>query len=425
MTQNSKTYTVSEYGYIGKDAYVENYNTKYISKKVPSTVFKELEAFAKSDKGKDVLGFAKNGLYLQAKNYVGVIQTKSGYTLEIVPKIYSKSKKETNEAIVKAVFVQLLKILYKLPSYKHVGNANFEIDKKPLLEIFISMFLQEVAKIIKRGLKSDYITKEENEKFLKGKLLTSCHLKYNYIHKERFYVEYDEYSTNRVENRLIKSTLLYLLKVSSSIDNIRLIRQYLEHMHFIELSINYDADFRKVVTNTRGMEIYKNALIWAKIFLKKETFDSFSGETIAFAILYPMEKLFENYVEHYLLQRYDRIKDITIKSQVSKSFVKQKNGAILFNIRPDFIIKSKENNLVVADAKWKIITQDFSFSQSDFYQLYTYAKIFNPIAKKALRLYYPMSEDFTQIRSFEYLEDAKINTKIITIPLDMTKILEV
>jgi len=110
------------------------------------------------------------------------------------------------------------------------------------------------------------INKEDNEFFLKGKLLFTEHIKRNYIHKEKFYVAYDEYTQNRVENRLLKSTLKYLLSISSSFKNIRLIRIYQEYMSSINLSMNYDNDFRMCDTKTRGMKYYRDALIWAEIF---------------------------------------------------------------------------------------------------------------------------------------------------------------
>ena len=409
----NEIYIISEYGLIGKDDSVVNYN-KFLSKKVPSQVYNELEEFAKTDYGKEIFSFSGNGKYLQAKSYVGTIQTKSGHSIEILPKIYKNKENEDNS---KEIFLQLLRMLYKLPNYKQIEKANFQNEKMPLLEIFIYMFLEEVAFIIKKGIKSDYISQEDNLYYLKGKLLIKEQIKRNYIHKERFYVDYDEYTTNRAENNLIKSTLKYLMNISSSFQNLRLIRMYQEHMYSVEYSLNFDADFKKCKTNIRGMEHYKNALIWAKVFLKKESFSSFSGDTISFAILYPMEKLFENYMKHKLNERYLKYK---VHSQNGeKTFIHNKNEQ-LFGLRPDFIINSKDTIKIIADAKWKIIEDSKSFSQSDFYQLFAYQHIFKP--KKALRLYYPMSDYFKKIKKFIYTDERK--TKIFAIPIDMNELLQ-
>ncbi|MGB5793527.1 McrC family protein, partial [Poseidonibacter sp.] len=286
-----------------------------------------------------------------------------------------------------------------------------------IFEIFISMFLEEVGIIIKKGIKSDYVQEENNLFYLKGKLLLNEQIKRNSIHKELFYVQYDDYNQNRAENKLIKSTLKLLSNLSKNCVNKRKIKQYLEHMNWVDLSFNIDKDFRMIKVG-RGMEHYKNALIWSKVFLKKESFSSFSGDTIAFAILYPMEKLFECFVQWYLNKTYIHLE---IESQNGGfDFVKE-----LFTVRPDFLIKKDNKVLSVADAKWKLLNQDKDISQSDFYQLFAYKHIFleneQNIYKDAkcelmsLKVYYPKTNWLKESKTFEYFDGNKI--KII--PLDL------
>ena len=403
--------TISEFGLIGWENEPLN---KFLSTKIDKKYYDELESFAKTDKGKDVLQFTGNGRYLQAKSYVGTIQTTSGFILEILPKTVKDNDVEKS----KQVFMKLLHLLYKLPNYKNIDSANFErIKDLEIFEIFIFMFLEEVGIIIKKGIKSDYVGQEDNLFYLKGKLLINEQIKRNSIHKERFYVQYDDYNQNRAENRLIKSTLKLLSNISRDFDNQRKIRQYLEHMNWIELSLNIDKDFSMVKTG-RGMEHYKNALIWSKVFLKKESFSSFSGDTIAFAILYPMEKLFECFVQWWLEKKYPHLQIEAQNGGVD--FVKK-----LFTVRPDFLIKKDNQVICVADAKWKLIESDKEFSQSDFYQLFAYKHIFLKEQKEkykdeicelmSLKIYYPKSDYLEKSRIFEYFD----NTEIKIVPLDI------
>ncbi|WP_198306043.1 McrC family protein [Arcobacter vandammei] len=409
--------TISEFGLIGIG---EKPSSKFLSTQVCSDFYKELESFAKTDKGKDVLQFTGNGRYLQAKSYVGTIQTTSGFILEILPKTVKDNDVEKS----KQIFMKLLHLLYKLPNYKNIDSANFELIKNlEIFEIFIFMFLEEVGIIIKKGIKSDYVGFEDNLFYLKGKLLINEQIKRNSVHKERFYVQYDEYNQNRAENRLIKSTLKLLSNLSKDFNNQRKIRQYLEHMNWIDLSLNIDKDFSMVKTG-RGMEHYKNALIWSKVFLKKESFSSFSGDTVAFAILYPMEKLFECFVEWWLEKKYPHLQ------------IEAQNGGVvfvkkLFTVRPDFLIKKDNQVICIADAKWKLIESDKEFSQSDFYQLFAYKHIFLKEQKEnyideicelmSLKIYYPKSDFLENNRIFEYFD----NTEIKIVPLDIeTKLLK-
>jgi len=398
-----KIATVSEFGLIGWENEPSN---RFLSAKIEKKHYEELEAFAKTDSGKDVLQFSNNGKYLQAKSYVGVIQTKSGFILEILP----KTSKSGNKNSSRKVFMKLLHILHKLPNYKHIDSANFQIERLNIFEIFIFMFLEEVSAIIKRGIKSDYIECEDNLFYLKGKLLINEQIKRNSVHKERFYVQYDDYNQNRAENRLIKSTLKLLHNISNDFENRRRIKQYLEHMSWINLSLNVDRDFTMIKTG-RGMEHYKNALIWARVFLKKESFSNFSGDTIAFAILYPMEKFFECFVEWWLKRVYPYLQ---IKAQSSGvHFVKD-----LFTVRPDFLIKKDNQTTCVADAKWKLIDEKKDFSQSDFYQLFAYRHIFlshENSNEKPLRIYYPKTKYLNEIKTFEYFDGAKIEA----VPLEI------
>jgi 5-methylcytosine-specific restriction enzyme subunit McrC len=408
---NNKIFTISEFGLIGTDDLVINYNS-FKSIKVTKELYQELEEFTKTENGKYVFTFSGNGKYLQAKSYVGTIQTKSGYIVEILPKIYNKDNADNS----KRIFLELLKILYKLPSFKQINNANFKNENIPILEIFITMFLQEISKIIKIGFKSNYISNQENLFYLKGKLLINEQLKRNHLHKERFYIEYDEYTKNRAENKILKSTLKYLSNVSKSYENIKLIRQYLEHMHNINYSQNTDVDFKSCKIKNRGMKHYKIALRWSKIFLKKESFSSFSGDTIAFSILFPMEKLFENYVEYWLINNEKNIDEVII--QLSDEIFVLRNNKKLFGVRPDFLLKVNNIIRIVADAKWKIINQNNNFSQSDFYQLFAYKHIYNQEDIK-LKLYYPMSEFLQDSIIYEYFD----NSEIEIIPIDMNELL--
>src|SRR5574344_1829566 len=374
--------TISEFGLIGTDENVI-YVNKFLSEKVHPDYYKELESFAKTDKGKDVLQFTGNGRYLQAKSYVGTIQTTSGFILEILPKTVKDNDIEKS----KQIFMKLLHLLYKLPNYKNIDSANFELIKNlEIFEIFIFMFLEEVGIIIKKRIKSDYVGFEDNLFYLKGKLLINEQIKRNSIHKERFYVQYDDYNQNRAENRLIKSTLKLLSSISRDFDNQRKIRQYLEHMNWIELSLNVDKDFSMVKTD-RGMEHYKNALIWSKVFLKKESFSSFSGDTVSFAILYPMEKLFECFVEWWLEKKYPHLQIEAQNGGVD--FVKK-----LFTVRPDFYQLFAYKHLFLKEQN-----EDY---KDDFCEL------------MSLKIYYPNSDYLQNIKVFEYsIGEGKI--KIIPI----------
>ena len=333
------------------------------------------------------------GKVLQAQNYVGVIQTKNGTTIEILPKIQEVSDEELKEILIK-----MLKTLKKSP-FKNFNMANLKSSKMPLLEIFITMFLEELTKLIQKGLKSDYITKEENLKFLKGKLKINEQIKHNYIHKERFYAEYQEFMSDRVENRLIKTTLNYLYKKTKSNKNQQRIREFLFIFDEINISCNIKIDFSKTKLN-RQMKDYEQVLLWCKTFLLENSFSPYKGNDIAFALLFDMNLLFESYVYDYL-KRYGNFKNITAQD-------KQHHLAYLdgtdpkFQLKPDLVMDS---GTIIADTKWKILSEDKThngISQADMYQLYAYGTKYKNC--KDMYLIYPKDNEIKETY-YQYFKD--------------------
>ena len=75
--------------------------------------------------------------------------------------------------------------------------------------MFIENYIEEIKKIIRSGLKSQYVNRQEIN-FMKGKVVNSLNFKYNHSNKARFYCAFDEFSENMVYNQLIKSTLIKL-----------------------------------------------------------------------------------------------------------------------------------------------------------------------------------------------------------------------
>ena len=308
-------------------------------------------------------GRDKKGDFLQAQNYVGIIQAKNGDSLEILPKIHDNDNSNNEEAVEnsKKILLTMLKTLKSHP-FKNINIANLKSLNLPLLEIFISMFLDEVSKLIKIGIKSDYVELKDNLNFLKGKLKISEQIRKNIVHKERFYVCYQEFSIDRAENRLIKSTLEFLYRHSKSSRNQRLIREYLFIFDEISSSSDINADFSRLKLN-RQTKHYEQALLWSKIFLQNKSFSPYRGSDVAFALLFDMNVLFESYVGNFIKKKLPNV----ILQHSEKHLVENPKS---FRLRPDIFLESK----FIADTKWKIIKSRDNISQADLYQLYSYGK---------------------------------------------------
>ena len=332
------------------------------------------------------------GNIVSIKNYVGLIQMKNGYQIQILPKINFTNSEDLENRNTKKIFLNMLRSMKDFPS-KVFNNSNIQVDRMNIYEIFINMYLQEIRRLIKIGLKSDYIFKEDNLNYYKGKLLTSQHFKINLVHKERFYVAYDEFNPNRVENKLIKATLLKLQKLTTSAENSKKIRQLLVFFEMIDASMNYIADFSKVRIN-RSNKDYETIMQWSKVFLLNKSFPTFSGSNNSRALLFPMEKVYESYVAKYLKKILEKDGwDVSSQDRGYYLFIEPR---LQFALIPDIICKHGKRTIIM-DTKWKKLINNerinYGISQSDMYQMYAYSKKYKT---SEIWLLYPLNDEMKE-----------------------------
>ncbi len=378
---------ISEFGTIS----TKEKESKYLSCTVSEEVFEEIVDVA--IEFSDLFTFVDRNT-IKAKNYVGTIRTKSGITIEIYPK--TTQNDNTNKA--KVLLIKLLALLFDLPSYKTANLQHLDTNSD-LLEVFIALFVNEVRSIIQKGLKSDYLSIEKNSPYLKGKLLISHHIKHNFAHQERFYIQHDLYHVDRLENRLLKSALLFLRSQSKEFTNIRRIQEALLHFGQVNPSSDPKNDFNKLNLK-RDMRHYTMALEWARLFLEHKSSNIYSGSDKFIAILFPMEKLFERFVEYHYKQL-----GFAIKRQVGKVFI---HGLVTSYAD---IIATKEEKKLLIDVKWKIIQSKKEIQNSDIYQLFSYSKLFDI---NDLVLCYPQFGEM-QNMEFQYFNDTKLKINFLDI----------
>ena len=403
-------YQIKEYGSFITGKLIDGYTT------LPPHTFLQLREFILTNRSKDTDALelmslsARKGIgeVITAKNYVGIITMNDGTTIEILPKVYSAIEDDDNASRTKKLLIDMLKTLRDTP-YKALQTTNVNIEKMNIFEIFIRMFVDEVFFIVKRGLKCSYETLEENATFFKGKMKFSQQIKFNHSHKERSYVEYDAYTVNRPENRLLKATLLYLYKHSASSRNKSDIKTLLNIFSEVEASTDYKSDFEKYVPD-RNMKDYTTALLWSRVFLTGKSFTSFSGSEIALALLFPMETLFESYIAA-LLKKHLTPLGYSVSAQDKSYYLF--DDPKRFAMRPDIVIRRKSDGAIfIMDTKWKILSDskaNYGISQADMYQMYTYQKKYGA---QNVTLLYPQTEKMMLNSKIEFKSQDNVAVKI-------------
>lgn len=410
MRSCNKIYTITEYSRFTRGTSAYGYQA------LPEKTFDALEAFIlanNTDTGTEAVELlslsARRGVgkIITARNYVGLITMADGTVIEILPKIVGG---DIAEGDTKRIFLEMLKTLRDV-TFKDFNVSHLHTDRLSLFEIFIKMFLDEVTILTKQGIKAAYTPVEANERFYKGKLLASQNIKYNLVNKERFFVRYDDFNINRPENRLIKSTLRFLSKATGNGRNRQNATRLLTFFDGVEYSASYDSDFSKCFVD-RSMHHYDKALSWCRVFLCGNSFTAFSGSDVALALLFPMEKVFESFIEAKLRKH---IKNgVTLRTQDARYSLFD-SPARAFSLRPDIVLEF-DGHTVVLDTKWKLLSDNVrnsGISQSDMYQMYAYGKKYEA---DSIVLLYPYSEAISKT-DIRYASDDKVKVDVAFVDL--------
>jgi 5-methylcytosine-specific restriction enzyme subunit McrC len=361
--------------------------------------------------------------YIGTKNYVGVVQTKNGTVFEILPKIFKNGgQEEISLADAKIIVLRMLATLKDSP-FLALANAGLESSKSmPLLEVFIKEYLDELEILLSKELRGGYQLQRGENVFVKGKLLVSEQIKKFNVGRIEFSCEYDVFSKDVSPNRLIKSTLLKLGRISQDTANGIRIRKHLENFSDISPAHDLTADFSYCEHHGYLLKNYRKILSWANVILQNQGFHNFAGETVNLALLFPMEKLFESYVS-YVLKRYGR--DIDVRVQDRRFFLVSDITGIepvkQFQLRPDLVLL---DNKVIIDTKWKLIDDtrsNFNISEKDIYQMHAYGRRYQreQLDSSPPRLYllYPANHS-REVNLPKYTFGEDLNLTVLTFDLN-------
>lgn len=379
----------------GNADYKEDDNYKYLPEKAFEDLVEFIHEYAGDEENADALEFMRIaykrnvGDVVTIKNYVGLIQMQNGYQIQVLPKISFGDGEDVGNEKTKRTFLRMLRSMKDFPS-KVFNDASLKVDRMNLYEIFINMYLQEVRQLVKHGIKSAYVEQEDNLRFYKGKLQVSKHIRANTVHKERFYVAFDEFHPNRAENKLVKATLLKLQKLTTSAENSKEIRQLLTAFEMVDPSTNYQKDFSSVVID-RNTKDYEMLMQWSRVFLMNKSFTTFSGKNNSRALLFPMESVYESYVAQQM--RKVMCPDGWEVSSQDKGYYLFVEPRKQFSLRPDIVLK-REGRIVIMDTKWKSLVnndrKNYGISQADMYQMYAYSKKYET---SEIWLLYPLNDE--------------------------------
>lgn len=378
--------------------------------------------------GQRILKLGRTASEIQVQNFVGVIETPCGTEIEILPK-HADSVEDNGNA--RAILIKILKQVLQLPQ-RDTGLASIEKFKVPLTDWFYAQFLDALQKLYRTGIRFDYQRVEAEENFLRGQLDTAQQMRKLLTRQHQLSIKHDIFTSNRAENRLIRSCIDVVCKRAKTADLWRTSHEF--HLLFSEVpqSTNYREDFKKW-KNDRLMSHYSDIRYWCELILGNEIPFAVKGINQAKSILFPMEKLFEKYVEIQLSKQL--VKGAKLETQKSSKYLAQYNSKDIFNLIPDLAIQyyceqSKSKKYLILDTKWKLINSNnieekFGIKQSDMYQMFAYNHMYQGHTSDIV-LIYPKHKNFQiALKPFEFklhdLLKTGLQPKIWVIPFDLER----
>ena len=365
---------------------------------------------------------ANKNIYFEAirrgvkfKNYVGVIQI-GNTTIEILPKAdKASSEKEKDEW-----HSVLLKMLAQCKRIRvdSVSEAALRKRYHSLLDLYFERFILEVNQLLNQGLIKKYRKKEGNVLALKGQINFCKNIQHNLVHQERFYTNHQVYDQEHLLNQILLKALRVLKVISHNAylqDAVERTTAKFPEIKEIEIEKYH---FDRLTTNRKTTK-YQEALKIAKMIILNYSPDIKGGNENMLAILFDMNKLWEEYIYRML----SKVKD----ENLSVSFQNRDHFWESKIIKPDIVIRrkfsdpQKTSECFVIDTKWKIIDSD-NPGDDDLKQMYAYNMYWN--SAKSILLYPSSDPEDTEFGKFHKGRDGRNLCKLGFVKVNSGKELE-
>ncbi|MYN64632.1 MAG: hypothetical protein F4X11_06340 [Acidobacteria bacterium] len=357
---------------------------------------------------------------LHAQNYVGIIETRRGTVIEILPKVDLSHDGDSTirhlgeqadgrpdsvtgtDEDTRRVFLTMLRDWRGLGQAQLDGASIRAIQRFNMFEAFAHLFLTSVVLLTRRGLARAYRTQEANLACLRGRILFPPHLRENLFDRSRFYVGYDEFTADRPANRLIHLALRRLVGVVRHPANRQRVQQLRIVFSDVPSSTNLDDDWARHRVD-RSMRHYDAVMPWVGLFLFGRGLATFAGSHINRALLFPMEEVFEDFVTAAVRRHQRRF---TVHAQgPMRSLARDGAGKDSFRLKPDIVLSDRAQVRFILDAKWKRLdlrAPNHGVSQDDAYQLFAYGRRYGC---RRVVLVYPRTTSFHEPLIFRFLDD--------------------
>ncbi len=333
--------------------------------------------FLKKNKPIEITRNRDHKIQIKNTSHAGIIQLQE-------ERIHFSTKVEAN-------FFYMLSYLREEKNIIYDSETIIDIEEGDnFFEVIANLFCIELTKIIEQGLLKRYVTKEENETFLKGKLLTKRHLDYNKNITPKFYIRYHDLTCDNQENQIILRALNLVIPMIRLNQTLKFKLLQYEQILKKEIELNLSIGSRDcdLLSYNRLNKRYKKIIEFSRLILIQNFIRSTKkGKSKGFNFLVNMPNLFEDFITAMMKEVIQHDEEFNAFQVLSQTKFNTLDIEKKITTKPDLILQKKdtEEYPLILDIKYKKTEKN-----SDFYQIIAYSLAI-PTSKKCCLLY-PKSE---------------------------------
>lgn len=261
--------------------------------------------------------------------------------------------------------------ILKEQGYKHIAIEDFDNTA----ELCAAILARGISTQVKRGLGREYIPRKEELSFLRGKIDISETVKTQVLNKKQMVCSYDEFTVNSYMNRIIKSTLLSLLRADIAKKRKKELRKLLvffDDVDIIDLhAVNWNMQYN------RNNQTYRMLISICYLVVKGllQTQSDGSTKLMDFLDEQRMHRLYEKFILEYYRREFPQI---TANASQIRWQVDDNMSDMLPVMQTDIMLSHGVKTLII-DAKYyehstQIQYDRHTLHSSNMYQIFTYVK---------------------------------------------------
>ena len=255
--------------------------------------------------------------------------------------------------------------------YRSIATEDFDNTA----ELCAAILIRGISTQIKRGLGKEYIPRTEALSSLRGKIDISETIKTQALQRKQMVCSYDEFSVNSYMNRIIKSTMLLLLRADitkARKKEMRKLLVFFDEVETIDLySVNWSMQYN------RNNQAYRMLISICYLVVKGLLQTQSDGTTKLMDFLdeQRMHRLYEKFILEYYRKEYPQI--AANASQIPWQ-LDDDMSAMLPVMQTDIMLSHGEKTLII-DAKYYAHSTQIQYDKhtlhsGNMYQIFTYVK---------------------------------------------------